>query len=476
MGITCFSLMIVALFWIFNTKYLGQYYLDQKKESLMQYAKEIQDLYEKNVEIEDELARIENMLGGNITILTVEGEYVYFSSFGHGRGGNGFGRMGQNIPLTREGIEMLLKGEDVLETFYHPKFHVKLLVYAVPLTNDKILILQTSVGAIEESVAIAKNFYIYIGILSFIIGTIIAFWYANRFTKPIIKLNHVAKSMANLDFSKKYEVHGNDEIGQLGETMNDLSNKLDCAITQLNEANQKLKEDIERERKIDLLRKEFISSVSHELKTPIALIQGYAEGLMDDVAGDEESKHFYCEVIMDEAEKMDKLVKDLLALSKIESGNISLKMQAFDIIHLVEKVYNKYKPIFRENNMDASLIKKDKILKVLGDPSKIEQVLVNFINNGINHIGGERKLNITIEEEENIKIRVYNTGEGIPKEEMERIWDSFYKIDKSRAREYGGTGLGLSIVKGILNLHNSSFGVLNREHGVEFWFELRKGK
>ncbi|WP_168198366.1 HAMP domain-containing sensor histidine kinase [Crassaminicella thermophila] len=448
--------------------------MEQKKESLIKYSEKIKSMYDNNMEdIENELARIENILGGNITILKVDGEYLYISSFGYGRGG----RKGQNIPLTREGIERVLSGEGILETFYHPKFHVKLLVYAAPLTKDSILVLQTSIGAIEESVEIAKNFYIYIGIISCIIGTIIAFWYANRFTKPIIKLNHVAKSMANLDFSKKYEVHSNDEIGQLGETMNDLSNKLDCAITQLNEANRKLKEDIEKERKIDLLRKEFISSVSHELKTPIALIQGYAEGLMDDVAGDEESKSFYCEVIMDEAEKMGKLVKDLLELSKMESGNVSFEMKVFDIITLVEKVYAKYKPIFKEKSIDVYIDKEDKEIKVKGDPLKIEQVLVNFINNGIHHIGGERKIYISIRnEDEKVRLGIKNTGEPIPEEEIHRIWDSFYKIDKSRAREYGGTGLGLSIVKGILKFHGSSFGVLNQEDGVEFWFELRKGE
>ncbi|QXM06848.1 sensor histidine kinase [Crassaminicella indica] len=474
MALIFFTFMIVGLSWTLNTKYLEKYYLEKKEETLIKYGKEIKNMVKDNVEdINSELGRIENTLGGNIIIFSADGSTLYYSSF-H-RGGNGFGKMGIRMLLSSRGIEEVLAGNKVLETFVHPKFKMKFLVHAVPLEGNKILILETSVGAIKESVEIAKDFYVYIGMIALVLGTILAHWFSKRFTKPIVELNRVAKYMAKLDFSKKYNVKGKDEIAQLGETMNYLSDRLDHTISELNRANKKLQEDIERERKIDLMRKEFISSVSHELKTPIALIQGYAEGLKENVA-DEQSKDFYCEVIIDEAEKMGKMVKDLLELSKMESGNITIDMETFDIYELVEKVYNKYKPIFEEENIHGILEKCDEDLKVIGESSKIEQVLINFINNGINHIGGERNIKLSIKgDNEKVRISVYNTGEHIPEKELQRIWDSFYKLDKARNREYGGTGLGLSIVRGILKLHNSDFGVLNRENGVEFWFELRKG-
>ncbi|TCO78665.1 sensor histidine kinase [Marinisporobacter balticus] len=478
MGMTCFVFIIVGLSWILNTKYLENYYLDKKKESLIDYAREIQLMYKDNIEnIEDEIAKIENKIGGNILkiILNEEDEYDAFA--GNRRGRHGFGGMGKDIPLTKEVLNRVLMGESVLEIFKHPKLKVNFLVYSVPLEDNSILVLQTSIASIQESVKIAKAFYLYIGIISLMIGTVMAFLFSTRFTKPIVALNRVARGMAKLDFSKKYKVQSKDEIGELGETMNYLSDQLDLTIFELNEANKKLREDIARERKIDHMRKEFISSVSHELKTPIALIQGYAEGLYENVAEDEESKNFYCEVIMDEADKMGKLVKDLLALSQMESGNKKLEIENFHINDLVEKVYNKYKPIFQEKNIHDRLEKEDKRLKVNGDPSKIEQVLVNFINNAINHISGERKLKVCIEDrDEKVRIEIYNTGEAIPSAEMERIWDSFYKVDKARSRTYGGTGLGLSIVRGILKLHNSAFGVFNKNEGVVFWFELRKGE
>ena len=275
--------------------------------------------------------------------------------------------------------------------------------------------------------------------------------------------------MAKLDFSQKYDVKTDDEIGELGKTINDLSQQLNRKIVELNEANEKLKADIEKEKKIDAMRKEFISSVSHELKTPIALIQGYAEGLKDNIVTEEEDKNFYCEVISDETEKMEKLVKGLLTLSQIESGSVNLENKIFNIVHLVEKIVNKYKPILKNKNINLIIEHDDKELNVKADRSKIEQVLVNFINNAINHIDENGKLKIGLKDgQEKIRVSVCNTGSHIPKEEMDRIWDSFYKIDKSRAREYGGTGLGLSIVKGILELHNNAFGVLNKNEVLNF--------
>ncbi|MCT4606978.1 MAG: cell wall metabolism sensor histidine kinase WalK [Marinisporobacter sp.] len=340
--LTFFTCMIVGLSWILNTKYLETYYLEKKEELLIQYGKEIEKSFKNNVEdISDELGRIENTLGGSIIILSADGENLYRTSF-QGRGGNGFGKMGMGIPLSNKGMEEILAGKKVLETFEHPKFKVKFLVHAFAFEGNNILILETSIGAIKESVEIAKKFHIYVVFIALSVGIILALWFSKRFTKPIVELNRVAKFMAMLDFSKKYKVQGQDEIGQLGQTMNYLSDQLDATILELNTANEKLREDIEKERKIDLMRKKFISSVSHELKTPIALIQGYAEGLSENVAEDEDSKNFYCEVIMDEAEKMGKMVKDLLALSKLESGNTTLRMEPFLMDELIEKVYKKY--------------------------------------------------------------------------------------------------------------------------------------
>lgn len=475
-GITIFALIIVSLSWILNTKYLEDYYLEKKKDSLFAYEQEVNTVYDNNInDIDDTLKRIENTIGGNITILDGNAIEIYSSSWMPGKGGKGRGNLKGISLLTKEGVEKVLNGETVLEGYIHPRFNTLSLVLASRLINGHILVMESPVSSIKESVEIAKSFHIYIGIISLIIGTIIAFIFSKIFTKPIIELNNVARSMAKLDFSKKYVIKNNDEIGQLGKTINYLSDKLDTSITELNMANKKLMEDIEKERQLEKLRKEFVSSVSHELKTPIALIQGYGEGLKDAVIEDEESKNFYCDVIIDEAKQMDKLVKDLLNLSQLESGQYQLQKESFNIYDLVKKIINKYHPILVEKNIKLEVNSDSKKLKVYADITRIEQVLVNFINNAINHVDDKRTININIRDYvQKVKIEIINTGKAIPTYEIDKIWDSFYKVDKSRARKYGGTGLGLSIVKGILKLHESSFGVSNIDVGVKFWFEMDK--
>ncbi|WP_432406776.1 sensor histidine kinase [Wukongibacter sp. M2B1] len=477
-GITCFALLIVSLSWILNTNYLEGYYLRKKQDSIIKFGKEIQSDYNNNYiyNNDDRLKNIESMIGGDITILDEFGNAIYSSSLMQFRGGGkgkGKGSSWGLSLISDKGLQMLISGETILESYIHPRFNTLSLVLASPLENGHILIMESPLAPVKESVEIAQDFYIYIGVVSLIIGTIIAFIFSKIFTKPIIKLNNVAKSMTHLDFSKKYTINGNDEINQLGKTINFLSDKLDASISDLNRANERLRKDIEKEKQLEQLRKEFVSSVSHELKTPIALIQGYGEGLKDAVIEDEDSKNFYCDVIIDESKKMDKLVKDLLNLSALESGHYQLQRKNFNIYDLIQGIINKYNPIFDEKGINLKFDSDDKNMEAYADPTRIEQVLVNFINNAINHVDEKKIIEINIIDYiEKIKVTVINTGKLIPESDIDKIWDSFYKVDKSRAREYGGTGLGLSIVKNILKLHNSSFGVQNVSNGVKFWFEL----
>lgn len=265
-------------------------------------------------------------------------------------------------------------------------------------------------------------------------------------------------------------------VERLGRSINYLSDKLDTTITELNDANVILQNDIDRERHIDKMHKQFVSSVSHELKTPITLIQGYAEGLKDDILEDRLSKEHYCDVIIDESRKMDKLVRDLLQLSQLESGYSQLNEETFNITSLISNVIEKYRPILKEKEITI-LTELKGVINVYADKGKIEQVINNYLNNAINHLDNEGVIEIKIVEEHNkVKIKVFNTGKLIPEDELNNIWISFYKIDKSRAREYGGTGLGLSIVQRIVELHNGKFGVSNLQDGVEFWFELSKAQ
>jgi len=475
---TLFAVIIIGVLWVLNTKFLGGYYLERKKENFTKQSEYIKEIYEGDPQdIDGELEKIENNIGGYIIIITREGALVYSSSYREQNLAMGKGMMrgnNSNFPvIPGEDIRKILDGQTILNIYEHQRLNTNALVLGTSLKNGDILLLQSSVQAIEEGVEITKDFYLYIGIISLIIGAIIALVFSKIITRPIIKLNDVAYKMAALDFSHKYEVSSNDEIGELGKTINYLSDKLDTTITELNTVNEKLKKDIEKERSLEKMRKEFVSNVSHELKTPISLVYGYAEGLKDNVVKDEETKKFYCDVIIDEADKMGKLVKDLLDLSQLESGQFSLDSGRVDINGLVKKAIEKYSPILKGKNINIIVETMEEGLNIEGDMARIEQVIVNFINNGINHIDESRILKVSVREiEGKARVSVFNSGNAIPEEEMDKIWESFYKVDKARTRKYGGTGLGLSIVKRILELHKGSFGVSNLDKGVEFWFEL----
>jgi signal transduction histidine kinase len=278
--------------------------------------------------------------------------------------------------------------------------------------------------------------------------------------------------MTHLDFEAKYEGKGVKEISLLGENINKLSESLERNISDLKTANNELQKDIERKEQNEEMRKEFLANVSHELKTPIALIQGYAEGLKEGIHDDTESRDFYCEVIIDEAEKMNTMVKKLLTLNQLESGNDVIAMERFDIASLINTYLQSAGILAKQNNIRIVYRQKEPVF-VWADEFKTEEVFMNYFSNALNHCTGEKVIEIKIlREDKKARICVFNTGEPIPQECVEHIWEKFYKVDKARTREYGGSGVGLSIVKAIMESMNQKYGVENFADGVIFWFEL----
>ena len=293
-------------------------------------------------------------------------------------------------------------------------------------------------------------------------------------TKSIYRLSDLSEKMSGLDFDVKYEAEKRDpeEIRVLGNSMNLLADRLKEAIGELKSANNQLTKDIEEKTKIDEMRKEFIANVSHELKTPIALIQGYAEGLQEGMGEEKESRDYYCDVIVDEADKMNKMVKQLLTLSSLESGNDKPVMDRFDLTELIRGVVNASKILLEQNQIQVEFDDQSPVY-VWADEFKIEQVVTNYLSNAIHHIGGEKKIVIRMLRESGIvRVSVFNSGAPIPEEAIPNLWTKFYKVDKARTRAYGGTGIGLSIVKAIMDAHHQQYGVKNWENGVEFWFTL----
>ena len=368
------------------------------------------------------------------------------------------------ILSQNENYEMLVMTDERLSQEYIDMWGV--------LDNGNLFLLRSPLEGIRQSVRLANRFLAYVGIGSAILSAFVILLVSGKVTEPIKELTRISERMIHLDFDAKYTGKSKTEIALLGQNINELSETLETTISELKSANNELQRDIERKTQIDEMRKEFLSNVSHELKTPIALIQGYAEGLKEGINDDAESREFYCEVIMDEAAKMNNMVKKLLTLNQLEFGNETITMERFDIVSLIRN-YLQSAEILCTQKQIALRMEDYPPTSVWADEFMVEEVFGNYFSNAVNHIDGDRIIEVKLKQMDGkVRVSVFNTGQPIPEESLPRIWEKFYKVDKARTRAYGGSGVGLSIVKAIMESLNQKYGVINYDNGVEFWFEL----
>ena len=471
--------LIIVFLIIINNIILETFFLYNKKQALKTAYEQINSCYNgkySQTQIEDVLNRM--AIANNYEILIKKEDNTIYASDKSQM--STFSQMAKYAGrYTKNDKDILeIREKMIIRTMKDNSNDNSYLFLVAELDNENELYIRIPIAFIHESVEISNRFLYTMAVFVIIIAAIIVSFVSKKFTKPIVELNSIAKKMSNLDFSTKYiETDTGDEINDLGKSINIMSDKLETTINRLKSNNLELERDIEEKSKIDEMRKSFISDVSHELKTPIALIQGYSEGLLENVNKDEESRKFYAEVISDEASKMDKLVKQLLELMNLEYGKREFNNKEFDIIELEQEVLRKSTVIIEEKNIHIEFNLDEKI-EVFADDFYIEQVFTNYITNAIKHvkeINGEKKITINnvVDKEKNIvRVKVFNTGENIPEEESQRIWNRFYKGDESRNREDGSTGIGLSIVKAIMNNYKLNYGFVNKVDGVEFYFEL----
>ena len=374
---------------------------------------------------------------------------------------------------------VLMLNKTVQFTFKDPTTNIDSLVIVSPLDNNakisEFIFAVSPLQPVGEATSIIKKYFKFVFIGTLLIILLLSFINSKMISKPLINLNEAAKKMINLDFSSKCEVDSKDEIGNLALTFNFLSDKLNSTLTDLKMANVKLTEDIEKERLLEKMRKEFIADVSHELKTPISIIEGYAEALKDGIV-EENDVDYYTDVIIDEAKKMNSLVMDMLTLSHMESKSYALNKTPEDFISLIKNIYKKYKVTITTHNIEFSNLCTSENVSIDCDAFKIEEVMNNLITNAIKYTPSGELIKITLSDLPNnhILVEVDNFGSHIPEKDIRFIWDKFYRIDKSRNKDSGGTGLGLAITKNILELHESNYGVKNTEDGVKFYFSLTK--
>lgn len=376
-------------------------------------------------------------------------------------------------------FDVLIHKKTVHFNFTNPILNTQNLVVASPIIIDDkltdIVFVVSTLQPIGEAFSVIKNYYGYVYIIMLIFISLLSLFYSKIISKPLIQINKTALKMASLDFSEKCKVNSDDELGTLSNSLNFLSESLDNTLKELKSANENLLKDIEKERALENMRKEFIAGVSHELKTPISLIEGYSEGLKDNIV-DEENRDFYLDVIIDETKKMNKLVMDMLELSKMESGFFALELKPFYICETLQNIITTFATSHtnKKLSIDCTI---DRNTRVLADEFRIESVLNNILTNAINYSNDNSDIFIRIlhcnNTLNNICIKIENTGSHIPSDELNLIWDKFYRIDKSRNKYLGGTGLGLSVIKSILDLHHSKYSIRNTSIGVEFSFTLQ---
>ena len=488
--------LLVFLCWMANEFFLPSYYEKSKIKSLSDAYEKIDDaIGEENLgnrsDVISTLEKIENSSSVSIYVITESYGYLYFeypisTSLDDTQNAlfirnERFMRIVDSLRKYIFGVPgdevqpELVKTEDGQYDVYKSfdqrvdSNFIDLVGY---IKNGDIIFIRANYSNIEESSAISNRFLAISGIALVILCSILMYIFSYGITKPILDLSEISKEMSELKFETRYTGKRKDEIGDLGRNINTLSSKLEMTISELKAANAELEKDIAKKTEVDEMRREFLSNVSHELKTPIALIQGYAEGLADNVNDDEESRKFYCEVIVDEAQKMNKMVKKLLSLNELEFGNSGLEFARFDVVELVRSVAVSI-DVLAKNKEISVVFNATEPAFVWADEYRIEEVITNYLSNALNHCEDAKVIDISFKKhDDKIRVSVFNSGKTIPEEERLHIWDKFYKIDKARTREYGGSGIGLSIVKAVMEAHNEAYGVENHNAGVEFWFEL----
>ncbi len=478
--ITCIFVAIMALTigagFLANSLLLEKYYLKNKQSVLYNLYDEIKTEYSSGNPSSEkfnlELERYSGMHNVSIVIISslLEPVKIYSTEpqdvLINRIRTNLFGKItADRIFVENDEYVLIMSKDSRMNTDYIEMWGI--------LPDSGFFLMRTAVESIRNSADIANRFFLYTGFAGMLISAVVIYFFTKRFSKPILALSDISKRMSEMDFEAKYEGHDKNEIALLGANINLMNANLERAITELKSKNLELLKDNEEKEKTDRMRKEFISNVSHELKTPIALIQGYAEGLKEGI-NEADERDYYCDVIIDEASKMNSMVKKLLMLNQIESGGDTLTIERFDIVSLIKNYISSADIITRQQDIKVTITGPVSCY-VWGDEFKIEEVFMNYFSNACNHCKSEnlKRIDVNVEKGLNsVKVSVTNTGDNIPQEAMSHLFEKFYKVDKARTREYGGSGVGLSIVKAIVELHNQQYGVYNTEDGVCFWFTL----
>ena len=437
-----FTLSIILFLWFFQVVFINNYYEYSKTNQIKNVTDEILQNYDDDVEYLNKLSYEEN-----ICIEVVKNRITIYSSNDSIRGCISSSGKYKNDFYENDLEEQTYK-------LINPLLNTKSLIYAKKYNEDITIFVNASLEPLNNTIGILSNQLIIVSIIVVILSLIIGYFISKSISKPIVKMNEKAKKLANGNYDFTFD--NNSNIYEIDE----LANTLNYAKKELAET--------------DELRRDLLANVSHDLKTPLTMIKGYAEMIRDLNSDNIEKRNANLNVIIEESERLNILVNDLLTLSKIQANKDVLEKEDFDIVELINNIikrYSIYKDtegyIFEVNTPDKVIVNADK--------KKIEQVIYNLINNAINYTGDDNKVIINVLIDKNIRVEIKDTGKGIKKEDLPHIWDKYYHSKKKHKRNVIGTGIGLSIVKTILESHNFKYGVESkRNKGTTFYFEICK--
>ena len=486
-AISAVALVFIGVLLLLNVFFFSDYYMMMRRSELRDAYRSIRSSYDRNADgIATILDNYESQTAIRLAVIRADGTVLYTSFWSmdeetqdpfqlpdldlfeqQRRGYTILQAIAQNIDLN------------ALRSRAYQLFSVSLgdndqylcLAGALDDNADKCLFAYMPYAYIQQNSSLNLTFLLIAGGCALLICLACGYLISRQFTRPLIAMSEVADRMSELDFSTKYEGSENDEIGRLGQSLNRLSAYLEQTIGELRQTNAQLAQEIREKERVDNMRQEFIVNVSHELKTPIALIQGYAEGLTAGVADDPEDRKYYCDTIADEADRMNKLVMQLLSLSRLELGAEQTYAEDIDLYALCSEAVRKTAVLCEGRGLTVQY--EDTRVTVRTDGDLLEQVLMNYLSNAIRYTADGGRIEISAARTgSTVRLTVFNEGDGLPEEELPRIWEKFYRTDRARTRAAGGTGIGLPLVRAIADTLHGSCGVRNVPGGIAFWFEL----
>lgn len=484
--IITFSLVLGVFFITLSFQFLffEDFYLSQKTKDLVTNMNRFRTLYSYEISNEKTLATAlisyEESNNSRIAIFSLDGKMNYLTNYKENIDDlKSLTIFCEELLSDKKLIEEVISNNEIKSTIFTNKSTgSKKIGIISPMSlkseNDSILVSVSSIQPIKEAASVIKSFYTYLLIGFLIVALFLSKIYVNLIGKPLFRINTIAKRMSSLDFDARCDVTSNDEIGNLANTLNFLSTNLKASLDNLKDKNMKLEDEIEKERKLETMRKDFVTSVSHDLKTPIGIISGYAEGLKDGIVkGDDANK--YLETIIDEAYKMNSLVTSMVELSKLDSNDTAISLEPFNLVRLIKAMVKRLSCDINRKNLNVHFTNIPEYAYVNADVLKMEQVVQNLLVNAIKYSPEGNEIHISIEEiNENYHISIENTGITIPDGELENVFVKFYRLDKSGDRTKNNFGLGLAIVKRVLDLHGSEYSISNTGIGVIFKFTLSK--